>query len=74
MAKIYLKIALMFVLTLVWCLGVCCADAIIDSGHWLLLMCMLILPMVLFTWSCSSGKMDDVLEWVEKIEGKMKTY
>ena len=74
MAKIYLKIALMFVLTLVWCLGVCCADAIIDSGHWLLLMCMLILPMALFTWACSSGKMDDVLEWIEKIEGKMKTY
>lgn len=74
MAKIYLKIALMFVLTLVWCLGVCCADAIIDSGHWFLLMCTLILPMALFTWSCSSGKMDDVLEWIEKIEGKMKTY
>jgi hypothetical protein len=74
MAKIYLKLALMFVLTLVWCIGVCCADAIIDSGYWLLLMCMLILPMVLFTWACSSGKMDDVLAWVEKIEGKMKTY
>ena len=74
MAKIYLKLALMFVLTLVWCLGVCCADAIIDSGHWFLLMCMLILPMALFTWSCSSGKMDDVLAWIEKIEGNMKTY
>lgn len=74
MAKIYLKLALMFVLTLVWCLGVCCADAIIDSGHWFLLMCMLILPMVSFTWACSSGKMDDVLAWIEKIEGKMKTY
>jgi hypothetical protein len=74
MAKIYLKIALMFVLTLVWCIGVCCTDAIIDSGHWFLLMCMLILPIVLFTWACNSGKMDDVLAWVEKIEGKMKTY
>jgi hypothetical protein len=35
---------------------------------------MLILPIVLFTWACNSGKMDDVLAWVEKIEGKMKTY
>ena len=40
MAKIYLKIALMFVLTFVWCIGVCGADAIMESGHWFLMMCM----------------------------------
>ena len=67
MAKIYLKIALMFALTLVWCIGVCYADAIIDSGHWFLLMCMVILPIVLFAWACRSGRMDDVLALVEKI-------
>jgi hypothetical protein len=37
MAKIYLKIALMFVLTFVWCIGVCGADAIMESGHWFVL-------------------------------------
>ena len=74
MAKIYLKIALMFVLTFVWCIGVCSADAIMESGHWFLLMCMVILPMALFLWACRSGRMDDVLAWFEEIEGKMKTY
>lgn len=74
MAKIYLKIALMFVLTLVWCIGVCGADAIIERGHWLLLMCMVILPMTLFSWSCRSGKMDDVFEWFKKIERNLNAY
>ena len=74
MAKIYLKIALMFVLTFVWCIGVCGADAIIESGHWFLLMCMVIFPIVLFAFACRSGRMDDVLAWFEEIEGKMKTY
>ena len=73
MAKIYLKIALMFVLTFVWCIGVCGADAIIERGHWFLLMCMVILPIVLFALACRSGRMDDVLELFEGIEGKMKT-
>jgi len=63
-----------FVLTLIWFIGVCGADAIMESGHWLLLICMVILPMSLFAWACMSGKMDDVLEFVEKIEEKMKTY
>ena len=74
MAKIYLKIALMFVLTFVWCIGVSGADAIMESGHWFLLMCMVILPIALFVWACRSGRMDDVLAWFEEIEGKMKTY
>jgi FtsH-binding integral membrane protein len=74
MAKIYLKIALMIVLTLVWCLVVSCADAIMESGHWFLLMCMVIFPIVLFAFACRSGRMDDVLEWFEKIERKIKTY
>ena len=71
MAKIYLKTALMFVLTLVWCIGVYCADAIMESGHWFLMMCMVILPIALFVWACRSGRMDDVLEWFEKIERKI---
>ena len=62
MAKIYLKIMLMFVLTLVWCVGVCGADALMESGHWFLLMCMVLFPMGLFAWSCRSGMVDDVLE------------
>ena len=73
MAKIYLKIALMFVLTFVWCIGVCGADALMESGHWFVLICMIILPAALFAWACRSGRMDDVLELFEKIEGKMKT-
>ena len=74
MTKIDLKIALMFVFALVWCIGVCGADMIIESGHWFLLMCMVILPIALFVWSCRSGRMDDVLAWFEEIEGKMKKY
>ena len=74
MSKIYLKIALMFVLTFVWCIGVCGADAIMESGHWFLLMCMVILPIALFVLACRSGRMDDVLALFEEIEGKMKTY
>ena len=72
MAKI--KIALMFVLALVWCVGVCGADAIMGSGHWFVLMCIVILPVALFAWAYRSGLMDDVLELLEKIEGKMNTY
>ena len=71
MAKIYLKTALMFVFSLVWCIGVYCADAIMESGHWFLMMCMVILPIALFVWACRSGSMDDVLEWFEKIERKI---
>ena len=74
MAKIYLKIALMLVLAFVWCIGVCGADAVVESGHWFVLMCMVILPIALFVWACRSGRMDDVLAWFEEIEGKMKTY
>ena len=74
MAKIYLKIALMFVLAFVWCIGVCGADAIMKSGNWFALMCMVILPMALFVWACRSGRMDDVLAWFEEMEGKMKKY
>ena len=74
MSKINLKIALMFIFALVWCIGVCGADMIIESGHWFLLMCMVILPIALFVWSCRSGRMDDVLAWFEEIEGKMKKY
>ena len=73
MSKINLKIALMLVLALIWCIGVCGADMIIESGHWFLLMCMVILPIVLFALACRSGRMDDVLELFEGIEGKMKT-
>ena len=74
MAKIYLKLTVMFVLTLVWCIGICGADVIMERGHWFLLICMVILPIALFVWVCRSGRMDDVLAWVEKIEGKMKAY
>ncbi len=74
MAKIYLKIALIFALTLVWCIGVCWSDALMESGHWFVLMCMVILPVALLVWACKSGRMDDVLAWIDDIEGKMKTY
>jgi len=74
MTKIYLKIALMFALTFVWYIGVCGFDTIMASGHWFLLMCMVILPIALFVWACRSGRMDDVLAWIEGIEKKMNTY
>ena len=74
MTKIYLKLALMIVLALVWCTGICGADAMMESGHWFVLMCMVILPIALFLFACRSGIVDDVLEWVEKIEEKLKTY
>ena len=74
MTKIYLKLTLMIVLALVWCIGICGADAMMESGHWFVLMCMVILPIALFLFACRSGIVDDVLEWVEKIEEKLKTY
>ena len=74
MTKIYLKLALMIVLALVWCIGICGADAMMESGHWFVLMCMVILPIALFLFACRSGMVDDVLEWVEEIEEKMKKY
>ena len=74
MTKIYLKLALMIVLALVWCIGICGADAMMESGNWFVLMCMVILPIALFLFACRSGMVDDVLEWVEEIEEKLKTY
>ena len=74
MTKIYLKLALMIVLGLVWCIGICGADAMMESGHWFVLMCMVILPIALFLFACRSGMVDDVLEWVEEIEEKLKKY
>ena len=55
-------------------IGICGADAMMESGHWFVLMCMVILPIALFLFACRSGMVDDVLEWVEKIEEKLKTY
>ena len=74
MSKIYLKIILMVVLALVWCIGVCCADMIMDSGHWFVLICMVILPIVLILLFFRSGRMGDVIEWLEGIEERMKKY
>lgn len=74
MTKIYLKLALMIVLALVWCIGICGADAMMESGHLFVLMCMVILPIALFLFACRSGMVDDVLEWVEEIEEKLKKY
>ena len=74
MTKIYLKLTLMIVLALVWCIGICGADAMMESGHWFVLMCMVILPIALFLFACRSGMVDDVIEWVEEIEEKLKTY
>ena len=74
MTKIYLKLTLMIVLALVWCIGICGADAIMESGHWFVLMCMVILPIALFLFACRSGMVDYVLEWVEEIAEKLKTY
>ena len=74
MTKIYLKLTLMIVLALVWCIGICGADAMMESGHWFVLMCMVILPIALFLFACRSGMVDDVLEWVDEIAEKLKTY
>ena len=74
MTKIYLKLALMIVLALVWCIGICGADAMMESGHWFVLMCMVILPIALFLFACRSGMVEDVLEWVDEIAEKLKTY
>ena len=74
MSKIYLKIILMVVLALVWCIGVCCADVIMDSGHWFVLICMVILPIVLILLFFRSGRMGDVIEWFEEIKERMKKY
>ena len=74
MSKIYLKIILMVVLALVWCIGICCADVIMDSGHWFVLICMVILPIVLILLFFRSGRMGDVIEWLEGIEERMKKY
>ena len=74
MSKIYLKIILMVVLVLVWCIGVCGADVIMDSGHWFVLICMVILPIVLILLFFRSGRMGDVIEWLEGIEERMKKY
>lgn len=71
MTKIYLKLALMIVLALVWCIGICGADAMMESGHWFVLMCMVILPIALFLFACRSGMVDDVMQWIESLEKKL---
>lgn len=71
MKKVYFKIALMFVVTLVWCTGICCADALISSGHWVLFACVALFPLMGFAWSCASGYMDDVLTLIEDIEKRL---
>ena len=74
MSKTYLKIILMVVLALAWCIGICCADVIMDSGHWFVLICMVILPIVLILLFFRSGRMGDVIEWLEGIKERMKKY
>lgn len=71
MTKIYLKLALMIVLALVWCIGICGADAMMESGHWFVLMCMVILPIALFLFACRSGMVEDVMQWIESLEKKL---
>ena len=71
MKKIYLKLALMIVLALVWCIGICGADAMMESGHWFLLICMVILPIALFLFVCRSGMVEDVMQWIESLEKKL---
>ena len=71
MTKIYLKLALMIVLALVWCIGICGADAMMESGHWFVLMCMVILPIALFLFVCRSGMVEDVMQWIESLEKKL---
>ena len=71
MTKIYLKLALMIVLALVWCIGICGADAMMESGHWFLLICMVILPIALFLFACRSGMVEDVMQWIESLEKKL---
>ena len=70
MAKIYLKIVLMLILGLIWCIGVCGADALMDNGHWFVLICMVILPVALCKWACRRGMLNDVFRWFEKIDIK----
>ena len=71
MTKIYLKLALMIVLALVWCIGICGADAMMESGHWFVLMCMVILPITLFLFACRSGMVEDVMQWTESLAKKI---
>ena len=71
MTKIYLKLALMIVLALVWCIGICGADAMMESGHWFVLMCMVILPIALFLFACRSGMVEDVMQLIESLEKKL---
>ena len=74
MTKIYLKLALMIVLALVWCIGICGADAMMESGHWFVLMCMVILPIALFLFACRSGIVEDVMQWIESLEKKLSDF
>ena len=71
MAKIYLKIALMFVLTFVWCIGVCCADGLVKNGHWFVMACMVLVPLILFVVACNKGWIEDVMQWSENLEKKL---
>ena len=61
----------MIVLALVWCIGICGADAMMESGHWFLLICMVILPIALFLFVCRSGMVEDVMQWIESLEKKL---
>lgn len=72
MVKIYLKLALITLMTFVFALGVCGADSLAMNGHWFLLICMIFIPSGMALWACNNGKLDDVLEWCEKLEDNIK--
>ena len=60
-----IKLIVMFVISLVWGIGVCGCDYLLMHGYYISFACMTILPMVLFSRACRNGYLDDVLQWVE---------
>ena len=71
MVKICLKLAIMFVMTFVFILGICGADSLIENGYWFVMICMVLVPLALFVVSCNKGWIEDVMQWIERLEKKL---
>lgn len=71
MAKIYLKLTVMFVMTFVFCLGVSGADSLVENGHWFVMACMVLVPLALCVVACNKGWLEDVMQWSENLEKKL---
>ena len=71
MAKIIYKLVVMFVLTLVFSVGVCSADGMFDNGNGVLCALMVFTPLFLAILGCGTGWFDDVYDWMHKMEDKV---